>query len=1111
MKHFYCSEIEPVQSTTGSAVAPRRIRQTFASLLGILLLFVGVMQTPSNSRVSHASTLSLDSAVAVSDTAIENVVVIYTDDQPWHTLQYMPLTYKLVGPGTDTEPGVGIEFTQAFASEPLCCPARASLLSGLYSNQHLVLTNVGPYGGAQNFDDSQTLGVWLDAAGYHTGYIGKYLNNYDALAPGVRPGWDYWAVFTNIHQNGMQYQNYTLSENGVAIPYPRNNANPNNSYSTNVLRDKAVQFIENAPPDSPMFLIFAPTAPHFPAQPAPADEGTREGIALHRPPSFNEADVSDKPAWVRALPLVNGAGISNMDTLYINQVESLQSVDRAVEAIVDALARSGRLGRTAIVFTSDNSYSLGAHRWEKKTCAYDSCTHVPFLVRTPESTRRVDSSLLSSLDLTATIADWTGITPPYALDGMSMQGLITNPATAWRDSVLLEFLGTTTSDAVPVGDFMSVRTHQYLYTELYTGETELYDLTIDPDQMNSVHDTNAYPQYASILTDMKAKLEGHKRYADMGVTVTVDPDVVAAGSNATYTFVITNHGPGNSVYTTLEYDKPENMTFISCSIANNTTGTCVNDTPGVGKVILRTMRANTSVRVTIVQRVNADVQAGTQILANGSLRSFSAREAAGTLANNVASVSITLPGGPPPTATSTPTTAITVTPDATLTGTATPTFAVTEVPTPTSTLTVTATETLTNTPTLTVTATETLTNTPTLTVTATETLTNTPTLTVTATETLTNTPTLTVTATETLTNTPTLTATATEMPTNTPTLTATATEMPTNTPTLTATATETPTNTATPTPTETATLAPTDTPTSTATPTATATYTQTPTRTPTTISTSTPTRTATSTPTLAPTPTPATILYAGSTTGGSAGGVAFEDEDVLTYNTSTGAWAIHFDGSDVGLESGNMDAFSRLGDGSLVMSFTDARTITGLGTVDDSDLVRFIPTSLRTTTAGSFVWYFDASDVGLSTNNEDVDSITGTADGKLLISTTGPFSVTGVSGEDEDLIAFTPTRLGATTSGTWAMYFDGSDVGLSDSESEDVNGAHVNRATQQLFLTTTGTFSVVGSNGDGSDVFVCQPLSLGPNTSCTFGPGLVWDGSASGFNGEDLDTFMLLP
>jgi hypothetical protein len=274
----------------------------------------------------------------------------------------------------------------------------------------------------------------------------------------------------------------------------------------------------------------------------------------------------------------------------------------------------------------------------------------------------------------------------------------------------------------------------------------------------------------------------------------------------------------------------------------------------------------------------------------------------------------------------------------------------------------------------------------------------------------------------------------------------------------------------------------------------------TPTNTPTPGPTNTPTNTPT--PTFTPTPGSGDVIYVSSTTDGNAGGVAFADEDILAYDTSTGTWSMYFDGSDVGVTS-DVDAFALMSDGTILMSLDVAVSVGSLGTVDDSDIIRFTPTSLGSTTAGTFSWYFDGSDVGLSTNNEDVDAIDFAPDGRLLVSTIGAFSVTGASGEDEDLLAFSATSLGSTTSGTWSLYFDGSDVELSTSSSEDVNGVWVDPANNQIYLSALGSFSVTGASGDGADIFICTPGSLGSTTTCTF--TMYWDGSANGFAGEVTD------
>jgi hypothetical protein len=247
------------------------------------------------------------------------------------------------------------------------------------------------------------------------------------------------------------------------------------------------------------------------------------------------------------------------------------------------------------------------------------------------------------------------------------------------------------------------------------------------------------------------------------------------------------------------------------------------------------------------------------------------------------------------------------------------------------------------------------------------------------------------------------------------------------------------------------------------------------------------------------------MIFASSTSGGNAGGVRFADEDVLVYNTNTSTWELYFDGSDVGLGVLDVDAFIRLDDGSLLFSFTTQGYFGTLGLVDDADIVRFIPTSLGPKTAGAFAWYFDGSDVELTTDGENVDALALLDDGRLVVSTKGQAHVTGAKSTDEDLLVFTPTQLGETTSGTWATYFDGSDAELNTSGSEDLTGTWIDPANGEIYLTTKGVFTVTGASGDGADIFICAPGSTGATTSCTFRP--YWDGSANGFADEVIDAF----
>jgi uncharacterized protein YjiK len=303
---------------------------------------------------------------------------------------------------------------------------------------------------------------------------------------------------------------------------------------------------------------------------------------------------------------------------------------------------------------------------------------------------------------------------------------------------------------------------------------------------------------------------------------------------------------------------------------------------------------------------------------------------------------------------------------------------------------------------------------------------------------------------------------------------------------------------------------PTPTPTSTSTPTATptsdpstATPTSTPTATPTTDpSTATPTLTPTSTPTptVAPTATPTTTpspfgsaLYISINTTGYVGPVYTKDEDILFFDGV--AWSMFFNGSDVGLGSYDVDGFMVLDSDTILMSLDKAANITGLGAVDSYDILRFDAASLGENTAGTFSLYFDGSAVGLDTSGENIDGIALLADGRLVLSTSGNFSVPGASGKDEDLLIFDQTTLG------WGLYFDGSDVGLSTTSGEDVSGLSV-APNGDIYLSTRGDFAVAGISGSSADIFICTPISLGGTTSCDFHTTLFFDGSAYGLNFE---------
>ncbi|MCL4266141.1 MAG: hypothetical protein KJ069_23225 [Anaerolineae bacterium] len=261
------------------------------------------------------------------------------------------------------------------------------------------------------------------------------------------------------------------------------------------------------------------------------------------------------------------------------------------------------------------------------------------------------------------------------------------------------------------------------------------------------------------------------------------------------------------------------------------------------------------------------------------------------------------------------------------------------------------------------------------------------------------------------------------------------------------------------------------------------------------------------------------LLYVSSSSGGTlpdgeGGTFSFSDEDILRHNPFNDQWELYFDGSAAGIGATDINAFIVLEDGNILMSFEDPIFLSGLNaTVDDSDIVRYIPETIR---GGGFQMYMAGSDMELTTDDEDVDALGFSSDGKLLVSTQGGFAALGISGNDEDLIAIVKDEQGGGY--TASLYLDGSDVGLND-PTEDIWGSWVGTANDaeidDIYLTTEGAFAVGNLTGDGADIFICRPLALGDNSQCDWNStnggrsNLYWDGSAHNFGGQVIDGFSI--
>jgi N-acetylglucosamine-6-sulfatase len=508
-------------------------------------------------RIGLATAIFAALAVAGSIVSIEghaarakprpNVIVIETDDQTLEEMRVMRNTLALIG-------RQGTTFDNNFVSLSLCCPSRAAFLTGQYAHNNGVLTNSMPNGGYDKLNHSNTLAVWLQKAGYNTALVGKYLNGYK-LADGIPPGWTEWHAGVNLG-----YFNWTMNEQGMLVHY----GSQPQDYQTDVLSAKAVEVINRRVPESkPLFMWVTYHAPHSGGPKEPDDPkgiGTvnvgryKDFFAseqLPSMPSFNEADVSDKPLGIRNRPALGPQRIAAIREAYQQQIESLLSVDDGVKAIIDALRARGELDNTLVVFTDDNGFFHGQHRVPSgKVLLYEPSIRVPLLVRGPGVPKnRHLKQMVANIDLAPTIVDAAKAKAERVMDGKSLLPLLKNPSMQWGRDLLIERgptgakrAGTATGEiengddgnqgktAAP-GDqrFAGVRTPKFLYAEYANGEKELYDLAKDPDELNNVA---GQPAYASMQSQLAARLA--KLNTCAGAPCKVGPSVSLKRSNCKF-------------------------------------------------------------------------------------------------------------------------------------------------------------------------------------------------------------------------------------------------------------------------------------------------------------------------------------------------------------------------------------------------------------------------------------------------------------------------------------------------------------------------------------------------------------------------------------------------
>jgi N-acetylglucosamine-6-sulfatase len=471
------------------------------------VLLVALLLCATGAGCAHASPRVTTHRHALSPTALgggsfarpqPNIVFVLTDDLTSDLLPYMPNVRRLARRGTS--------FSNYFVTDSLCCPSRASILTGEYPHDTGIFRNSGPDGGFLAFRalglEQDTYATNLQSVGYRTALMGKYLNQYTPTrirtplgGPYVPPGWTDWSVAGN----GYQGYGYRLAR---TVRVVRHGFRPQD-YLTNVIAQQGLGFVDEAVAEGAPFMLNLWTfAPHAPAVPAPRDAHRFNGLTAPRDASFDEADMSDKPAWLRDHAPLGDQQLAAIDEAFRDRVRTVQAVDRMVGRLQRRLRALGVARDTYIVFSSDNGYHLGQHRLTPgKLTAYDTDVRVPLIVTGPgvPAGRTVDA-LTQNTDLCPTFAELAGAPAPPRADGHSLVPLLhpgsdVGTASHWRDAVLIEHHGNVGAagdpDAPPAGSgnppsYEALRSKDALYAEYADGERELYDLAADPLELSNL-------------------------------------------------------------------------------------------------------------------------------------------------------------------------------------------------------------------------------------------------------------------------------------------------------------------------------------------------------------------------------------------------------------------------------------------------------------------------------------------------------------------------------------------------------------------------------------------------------------------------------------------------
>ena len=462
-----------------------------------------------------------------------NIIFIMTDD---HTTKELSCYGNEIirTPNLDRLAARGTRFANAFCTNALCAPSRATVLTGAFSHIHGIRGNSEVAGQVEVLDpEIPTFPELLQRAGYQTRLVGKYHIRQDPR------GFDDWT----IHPGQGEYFDPVYIHNGQETR--------KRGYASDITTDLALDFLQKRDTTRPFCLVYQFKAPHRPFTPAPRHADLFADIDIPEPDTFDD-DFATRPVAAAAEDMKFDVSIAgdyddipaDLDAaerkhwLYQRFIKdryrTITGVDENIGRLLDYLDAHDLADDTLVIYTSDHGYFLGDHGWYDKRFMYEQALRIPLIIRFPPSgsAGHVSAELTMNIDYASTILDAAGIEPPETCQGESLLPLVRGERPDdWRDAVYYHYyensweLQGKGDDAMAepyayftphrIGPHRGVRTDRYKLIEYY-GEGdywELFDLELDPKELVNRYED---PGYESVLGDMKARLTSiRSRYGDL--------------------------------------------------------------------------------------------------------------------------------------------------------------------------------------------------------------------------------------------------------------------------------------------------------------------------------------------------------------------------------------------------------------------------------------------------------------------------------------------------------------------------------------------------------------------------------------------------------------------